>query len=173
MNRTRALQSRLALACCYFHRSTSPICPLWGWGWGWGFCFGFGVLPSHFFPRIRHKCGVLQKYFCIKRKRKAERPTVQRIAPARFRRPSFSLSFPSYHFLFGFGFCGFPFRVKSSTPPPARGAFVDLSYGIIHRKIPTFVYFHHMRCCCSISRDDLIFLFEFTFIIAWSAVGLE
>ena len=108
-----------------------------------------------------------------KRKRKAERPTVQRIAPARFRRPSFSLSFPSYHFLFGFGFCGFPFRVKSSTPPPVRGAFVDLSYGIIHRKMPTFVYFHHMRCCCSISRDDLIFLFEFTFIIAWSAVGLE
>ena len=61
----------------------------------------------------------------------------------------------------------------ASTPPPVRGAFVDLSYGIIHRKMPTFVYFHHMRCCCSISRDDLIFLFEFTFIIAWSAVGLE
>ena len=36
-----------------------------------------------------------------------------------WRLPSFfvvpSLSFPSSHFLLGFGFCGFPFRVRAST----------------------------------------------------------
>ena len=73
--------------------------------------FGVSVLGLGFlgaFPSpllLRHFVGALLRYLF------ADERGVWRF-PSFFVAPS--LSFPFSHFLFGFGFCGFPFRVRAS-----------------------------------------------------------